>query len=60
MSKRKKHGIFIVINGVLLATAGAVIFATDATPVLLPIILQSVGVLFGLLGFAFVYPDIPK
>jgi len=57
METRKRHGLGLMINGVLFVVAGAVVFGTAITPVWLPVAIQVIGVVSEVLGFKLVYPD---
>ena len=57
MTPRQKRGISIGVGGLAGLVAGAVIYFTMATPDWLPLALQIVGLVGGVLGFSIVLPN---
>lgn len=57
MTARKKRGITSGVSGILGLVIGVVLFAFEATPSWIPVVIQSVSTVAGILGFSLVYPD---
>jgi len=57
MTARKKKGITIIISNVIGVAIGAIIFATTSTPSWVPITIQGISMIAGLIGFKLVFPD---
>lgn len=57
MTDRKKKGIGFLISGVVFLGVGGVFIGLDVTPDWLAMVIQGVGLIANLLGFATVFPD---
>lgn len=57
MTVRKKRGLGSIISGVIFIGVGAVVYATTVTPDWLPLIIQGIGAIANIVGFALVFPD---
>lgn len=57
MDNRKKRGIGYMISGVVFLAVGGAMVGTDVTPEWLSLVVQGVGLIANMLGFATVFPD---
>ena len=57
MAARKVKGILGFVNGALLRVGGIVLFTVGDLPAFFPALVQIAGVIGGILGFKFVFPD---
>ena len=57
MTDRKKKGIGFLISGVVFLGVGGVFIGMEVTPDWLAMVIQGVGLIANLLGFATVFPD---